>query len=116
MHTTIYKVVDKEIWDAAKVRGEFVGAAIDLVDGYIHLSTAEQVVETVAKHFVGQDNLLLLSVSTEDMQDDLKWEKSRNDQLFPHLYRPLKNSDVVSEKLLSMLENGSHTFPPDALP
>jgi len=111
MQTTIYKVVDKDIWASAKAKGEFVGAAIDLQDGYIHLSSADQVVETVQKHFAGQTNLLLLSVSTAAMGDELKWEKSRNDQLFPHLYRPLSVGDVTGEELLLLNEDGSHQFP-----
>ena len=111
MQTTIYKVIDKDVWAAAKVVGEFTGAAIDIKDGYIHLSSADQVVETVQKHFAGQDNLLLLSVSTGDLGDDLKWEKSRNDQLFPHLYRSLKVADVTAEEPLETNEDGSHQFP-----
>ena len=113
MQTTIYKVVDKDAWTAAKISGVFTGAPIDLEDGYIHLSSKEQVVETVEKHFANQDNLLLLSVSTERMGDDLKWEKSRGDQLFPHLYRPLNIDDVIAEYPLTLKEDGSHQFPKD---
>jgi uncharacterized protein (DUF952 family) len=111
MQTTIYKVIDKDVWAAAKAVGEFNGAAIDLNDGYIHLSAADQVVETVQKHFAGQDNLLLLSVSTAAMGDQLKWETSRNDQPFPHLYRKLTVADVTAEESLSMNDDGSHNFP-----
>ena len=112
MQTTIYKVIDKDVWAAAKAVGEFTGAAIDIQDGYIHLSTTDQVVETVQKHFAGQDNLLLLSVATAGMGDELKWETSRNDQLFPHLYRRLRVADVTAEETLLMNEDGSHQFPP----
>lgn len=111
MQDTIYKVIDKDDWAAAKAVGEFAGAAIDIKDGYIHLSTADQVVETVKKHFGGQDNLLLLSVATAGMGDDLKWETSRNDQLFPHLYRPLVVADVTAEEALLINDDGSHQFP-----
>jgi len=111
MQDTIYKVVDKDVWAAAVEAGEFAGAAIDLQDGFIHLSAGDQVVETVAKHFAGQDNLLLLSVSTAGMEGDLKWEKSRNDQLFPHLYRALHTTDVTAQQPLVMSPDGSHQFP-----
>jgi hypothetical protein len=37
--------------------GTFAGAPIDLADGYIHMSTADQVTETVNKHFAGQSDL-----------------------------------------------------------
>lgn len=116
MENIIYKVVDQQVWADAKSVGQFSGAAIDLEDGYIHLSTAGQVAETVAKHFAGQDNLLLVSVSVAAVDDQLKWERSRNDQLFPHLYRPLKNSDVVGEHPLVMSADGSHTMPSEIGP
>jgi len=112
MQSTIYKVVDEDVWAAAKAAGVFTGAAIDIEDGFIHLSSEEQVVETVQKHFAGRDNLLLLSVATKGMGDDLKWEKSRNDQLFPHLYRPLTVDDVTAEEALLINDDGSHQFPP----
>jgi len=112
MQTTIYKVIDKDVWAAAKTAGEFTGAAIDIKDGFIHFSSVDQVVETVQKHFAGQDNLLLLSVSTADMGEDLKWEKSRNDDLFPHLFRALKTDEVTAEEALPLNDDRSHQFPP----
>ena len=111
MQKTIYKVVDKDAWAAARICGVFTGSPIDIEDGYIHLSTAEQLEETVKKHFKGQDDLLLLSVSTAETGDDLKWELSRNDQLFPHLYRTLTINDVTAEHPLPLNKDGSHQFP-----
>lgn len=111
MESTIYKIVDKHVWAKAKAEGHFAGAAIDLQDGYIHLSTAEQVSQTLAKHFAGQDDLLLVAVSVAAVAKDLKWETSRNDQLFPHLYRPLKNADILQEQELPMNSDGSHRLP-----
>ena len=74
-------------------------------------STAEQVVETVTKHFAGQANLLLLSVDAETLGDDLKWEVSRNDQLFPHLYSTLDLAAVTLEEPLPIDADGLHQFP-----
>ena len=108
---TIYKVIDQAQWETAKAAGVFAGAAIDLQDGYIHFSTAEQVVETVRKHFAGQANLLLLSVDAETFGDDLKWEVSRNEQLFPHLYGTLDPAAVALEEPLPIGGDGLHQFP-----
>ena len=51
--TTIYKICDASAWRAAERAGEFAGAPVDLSDGYIHFSAADQVEETAAKHFAG---------------------------------------------------------------
>ncbi len=48
MHATIYKICPKPLWEAALEAGRFDGAPIDLADGFIHFSTAEQARETAA--------------------------------------------------------------------
>ena len=55
--TTAYKILTGPEMAALERDGSFAGAPIDLTDGYIHLSTAEQLDETAAKHFAGQTDL-----------------------------------------------------------
>ena len=86
------------------------GAPIDLADGYVHLSAADQVKETCAKYFAGVEGLFLLAVETDRLGDDLKWEPSRGGADFPHLYRELRASDVVWTKPLPLGPEG-HEFP-----
>jgi uncharacterized protein (DUF952 family) len=87
--TRIYKILAGAAWDAALAAGRFDGAAVDLQDGYIHFSTAAQAQETAAKHFLGQEGLVVAAFDAEDLGAALKWEPSRGGQLFPHLYGPL---------------------------
>jgi hypothetical protein len=42
-----------KLWQEAETAGRFDGAPVDLADGFIHFSTAEQAPETAAKHFSG---------------------------------------------------------------
>ena len=86
---TVYKIVDRESWDAAKAEGVYRGAPVDLADGFIHLSARNQVMDTARKHFRGMRGLLLVAIRSERLGDDLKWEKSRGNELFPHLYADL---------------------------
>jgi uncharacterized protein (DUF952 family) len=109
----IFKVISSDQWSLAKEEGEFLGAAIDLVDGYIHFSTAGQLRETVEKHFAGASNLLLLGVEVESLGDALKWEPSRGGALFPHLYRPLAIESVVMTAEMPLGEDGVHAIPID---
>ena len=106
----IFKIFRADEWAALRAAGETAGAPIDVDDGYVHFSTAQQAAETAAKHFAGEDGLMLLGVDSERLQGHLKWEPSRGDQLFPHLYRNLRMSDVVWAQPLP-LENGVHVFP-----
>ena len=116
MRSIIYKIVPATLWQDARISGEFKGAAIDLTDGFIHFSTDEQAVETAARHFAGQDGLLLVAVDSEKLGDALVYEASRGGALFPHLYGPLSLDAVVWEKPLPLDAHGAHVFPENVFP
>ncbi len=113
--TTIYKILPETLWEQAQVIGEFHGASIDLEDGYIHFSTADQVRETASKHFAGQVDLLLIAVSTASLEKlrpgALKYEPSRGGALFPHLYTAMPLEAAVWVKPMPWMEIGEHQFP-----
>lgn len=108
----IYKICPESLWRAALSAGVFRGAPVDVQDGFIHFSTAVQAVETAAKHFAAQDNLLLLHVDTARLGTPLKWEVSRGGALFPHLYGDLALAAVTKVDALPLGAFGAHIFPP----
>lgn len=93
--TRIYKIVPAGAWETARVAGRFSGSAVDLADGYIHFSTAAQAPETAARHFAGQEGLVVLEVEGDDLGGALVWEPSRGGDLFPHLYGDLPAAAVL---------------------
>jgi uncharacterized protein (DUF952 family) len=97
--TKVYKILRRAEWDAAVRAGRFDGAAIDLADGYIHLSTAAQAQETARRYFSGQTGLVLVRLDVARLGAALKWEPSRGGDLFPHVYGPLDPAlaEAVSE-------------------
>lgn len=107
----IYKIAPRTLWQAAESKGVFDGAPIDHADGYIHFSTAEQARETAAKHFAGQDDLLLVAVRADRLGQALKFEVSRGGALFPHLYAVLPIDAVEWVKPLPLDIDGKHLFP-----
>ena len=111
MHRTIYKIATESTWREAEKAGVFKGAAIDLSDGYIHFSTAEQVKETAARHFAGQADLVLVAVDVDKLGEALKYEVSRGGALFPHLYAPLDPATARWVKPLPLDADGTHRFP-----
>lgn len=106
-----YKVLTADQFAQFKADGLFKGAPVDLADGYIHMSTREQAAETVAKHFAGQDRLVMLMIDLAPFGDALKWEVSRGGALFPHLYGDLPMSAVAGKVVLRLDERGKHLFP-----
>ena len=109
----IYKIASRTEWQAAEEAGQFDGSAVDLADGFIHFSTAEQMKETAAKHFAGQSDLLLIAI--DDSQLDIIWEPSRGGALFPHLYQPLPLTAVAQSWPLPLGPDGVHQFPDESV-
>ena len=98
--THVYKICSAKLWENAAAEGVFKGAAIDLEDGYIHFSTAAQAEETARRHFRHQENLVLVTIDTTEL--DITWEPSRGGDLFPHLYADLPTSAAVHVVPLDM--------------
>jgi uncharacterized protein (DUF952 family) len=111
MTTTIYKIAPRALWQEAQAQGVFTGAPVDEADGFIHFSTAEQAPETAAKHFAGQDDLVLIAVDADALGGALKYEVSRGGALFPHLYGVLTSAAVRWVAPLPLGEDGRHQFP-----
>lgn len=107
----VYKICPRPLWREAEALGRFAGAPVDLADGFIHFSTGAQAAETAARHFAGQDDLLLVAVEAEALGEALRFEPSRGGDLFPHLYGALPLSAVRSVIDLPLGPDGRHVFP-----
>jgi uncharacterized protein (DUF952 family) len=108
---TIYKICPASAWREAERQGVYRGSADDARDGFIHFSTAAQVAETARKHFFGQAGLFLIAVDARALGEALRWERSRNDELFPHLYSELDLGAVTAILDLRTRSDGSHDVP-----
>ncbi|WP_281983441.1 DUF952 domain-containing protein [Thalassorhabdomicrobium marinisediminis] len=102
----IYKILTSDQWATLEDTGRFDGAPIDMADGYIHTSTAQQAQETADKHFAGQEGLMLVALDSDTYGDDLRWEVSRGGAEFPHIYnRPLLRSEVVRARPMPLRDD-----------
>ena len=110
----IFHLCKMQEWDAARRSGFYEGSTQDKADGFIHFSTAEQIVESAARHRAGQTGLVLLTVDPAILDENLKWEASRGGALFPHLYGPLPIDAVLRIDNLPVGPDGNHVFPASA--
>jgi uncharacterized protein (DUF952 family) len=113
---TIYKVCTGVEWNAAREAGTYDGSADDRRDGFIHFSTWAQLPGTLAKHFNGQDGLVLLAFDADALGAALKWEPSRSGALFPHLYGALDPETALGRWPLALGADGVATLPAEASP
>jgi uncharacterized protein (DUF952 family) len=107
----IYKVVSREVYDASVAAGRFVGQPIDKADGYIHLSTAAQLSETIRLYFAGLTDQVLFQLAAPPLGAALRWEASRNGALFPHLYAELPMSSLGKVARIDVAADGSVELP-----
>ena len=106
-----YKVLTLDELSRLEQEGRFAGAPVDLADGYIHLSTAIQLDETLARHFAGRADLALAAVDLDALGDQVRWEPSRGGDLFPHLYGPLPLDAVLAYGPLEREADGTAKLP-----
>lgn len=90
----IFKICHHDEWKEAERAGCYDGTAKDKEDGFLHFSTADQLIGTLEKWYADADDLVLVAVDGDALGDTLKWEASRDGALFPHLYATLPLSAV----------------------
>lgn len=107
----IYKITTNALWAKVQTEGVLEGMPIDINDGYMHFSTAEQLVETLSLHFRGQSDIVVLKVALAPIAENVKWEPSRGGALFPHLYGQLSTDHIVKSGPASVDADGKTQMP-----
>ncbi len=110
MRQAVYKLLLAYEWELLEETGVFLGAPIDFSDGYIHLSTQDQVVGTAGKHFKDMGPLVLAEFDSAEFGDTLIYEPARG-SMFPHLYGKLRRAQVKQYWHLQDLGGGEYSFP-----
>ena len=110
MNNIAYKILTATQF-AELQAGSFNGAPADIADGYIHLSTAAQLAETLTKHFAGQTGLVIAAVDLAVLGEKIRWEISRGNALFPHLYGRLEATHIIAARPLAWQPDGQVVLP-----
>src|SRR4051794_23297624 len=108
--TTAYKVLTADQMRALEADA-FEGAPVDIADGFIHLSTAAQLTETVDKHFAGLGDLWVAAIDLDALGNAVRWEESRGGDLFPHIYGSMTLEVVVAYSSLERDNDGTVKLP-----
>lgn len=109
MTKRVYKLLTEADWNAAQAAG-CTSSAVDLADGYVHLSTSAQVMETARRYFSGEGRVKLLRFDPDTL-GDIRWEPSRGGDLFPHLYGALLIEKAEADWWLVPGADGVPVFP-----
>lgn len=106
-----YKVMTAAEHAGFAAAGVFRGSPVDLTDGYIHLSAAPQLADTIDRHFAGRTGLVVAAIDLGLLGDAVRWEPSRGGALFPHVYGPLPIAAVRAAGPLARRADGSVVLP-----
>jgi len=86
-------------WRLARERGEHRPDSLD-ANGFVHLSTPEQVHLPANRLYAGRTDLVLLRIDPALLTSEVKWEPGvatdPESMVFPHLYGPLPAAAVIS--------------------
>ena len=108
----IYKIFGSVEWAEFTKASSFGGSIHDQRDGFIHMCASSQLAGTLAKHFSGDDNLVLAAFDEANMEN-IKWEVSRGGADFPHIYGSISHSAVDAHWLLVQNKHGIFELPTD---
>jgi uncharacterized protein (DUF952 family) len=106
----VYKICSSMEWAQAKAAGTFTGSAVDLADGFIHLSDASQVRETARRYFATGDDWVLVAFDDAALEG-LIYEPSRGGAMFPHVFAPIATKTALAVFELERQPDGLLTFP-----
>lgn len=107
----IFHITLRSDWEQAGPNGFYRPTSLD-DEGFIHCSTAGQVLNVGDCYYHGVSGLVLLKIDTGKLDIPLKFEDShQNGELFPHLYGPLAVNAVVAVGDFSHGLDGSFIWP-----
>jgi beta-hydroxylase len=110
----VFKFVPKVSWNGFILTNSpiFKGYGNDIRDGFIHLSTHEQLYSTFTSKYLEQEKcdfkLLAVDINTVD---NIKWEKAKNGLVYPHAYSGL----LVKRDILWVIDMDNYTFNCDGI-
>lgn len=108
----ILHITTKTAWQSAQQAGQYILPSL-ATEGFIHCSTAEQVVPVAQRFYAGQHGLVLLILDSDRIRPEVRYEAGTDkpDELFPHIYGPLNLDAVTRVVEFEPDANGDWTLP-----
>ncbi len=107
----IFHITTPELWQTALNRGIYECPSLKEV-GFIHCSTIEHLLDSANIHFKDAENeeLIVLHIPEKKVRKSLKWEITRNEISFPHIYSKIPVEVIQDISLLERNPEGLWVF------
>tara|TARA_B100001778_G_scaffold155279_1_gene127603 strand:- start:20 stop:484 length:465 start_codon:yes stop_codon:yes gene_type:complete len=115
MEEKVYKILTLDEWKTSKDK-KFIFTELDNKDGFVHLSTAKQLMGTLHYYFKASETLILVEFKSTALGKNLIFEdplpKTKRTGKFPHYYSKL-NFDKISKYW--QIKRGSFNLPEEVI-
>ena len=108
--TMILHITSLEQWEKAKSIGIYRGDTLDS-QGYIHCSTARQIIKVADALYPNQKGLALLCIEAEKVKAKILYEGYGAEESYPHIYGPLNIDAVVKAVRFEPNADGKFRLP-----
>jgi uncharacterized protein (DUF952 family) len=117
---TIYHITSRTEWESARLRGEYTAPSLSN-EGFIHCSTARQILHVANAFYRGRTDLVLLVLDETAARPEVRWEPPAGPpaagiseaDLFPHIFGPVNLECVI--RVLDFAPGPDGTFSPPPL-
>lgn len=106
----IYRLSERADWRAAQTSGLYLSADLGM-EGFIHASTAQQVMGVAFRYYQNRSDLVLIEMEEGPLGETLRWEASTGGELFPHVYGPIPLQAVRRISSFPEVSDSSQTTP-----
>ena len=108
----LYHIAREADWNAAPGKGSYAAASL-ATEGFIHCSTARQVIATANRLFKGRRDLVLLCIHSGRVNAEIRHENLEGGtEAFPHVYGALPIAAVIAVHEFAPRDDGSFELPP----
>lgn len=107
---TLLHIIDALTWEAARKQAAYSAPSLE-TEGFIHLSTPEQVLLPANLFYRAQTGLLLLVIAPDKLTAPLRFDSVPGHGVFPHLYGPLNTDAVITTVPFEPQSDGTFVLP-----
>ncbi|HVC99540.1 MAG TPA: DUF952 domain-containing protein [Candidatus Dormibacteraeota bacterium] len=97
---SLFHITTREQWNHAVIAGRYQAESL-VLQGFIHLSTENQLEATARRHFADRGDLVVLEIDPARLRWEIRWEDSHGES-YPHLYGPLETEAVIDVQTLTV--------------
>jgi len=90
----IYHITTAQDWESKRDEPGFIPVDYHK-EGFIHCCSDTQLAGVLERYFNSKTGLVLLHLNELKLKAELKYEKSTNDEKFPHLYGPINHDAII---------------------